>query len=146
VSVLSTFQKRHTMLKGTKLYSIFQNKCPRCHQGQFFKTNNSFNIRQFDKMNDHCEVCDEPFEREPGFYIGGMYGSYALYTALIASVFIGFVVIMKTEISYVLAVLIPILILSQPVFFRWGRLLWINIFVKYDPTAKKGDKKISHKW
>lgn len=103
-------------------------------------------MKQFDKMNDHCEVCGEPFEREPGFYFGGMYGSYALYTGLIAAVFVGCVVLLNIDIFYVLAILIPIIVISQPVFFRWGRLLWINIFVKYDPTAKKGDKKISPKW
>lgn len=134
------------MLKGTKLYSIFNNKCPHCQEGQFFKTNNPFNMKQFDKMNAHCEVCNEAFEREPGFYIGGMYGSYALYTALISVVFVSFVVVWEINIFYVLAILIPLIIVSQPLFFRWGRLLWINIFVKYDPNAAKGEKRITPKW
>lgn len=134
------------MLKGTKLYSIFNNKCPRCQEGQFFKTNNPFNMKQFDKMNAHCEVCNEAFEREPGFYIGGMYGSYALYTALISVVFVSFVVVWEINIFYVLAILIPLIIVSQPLFFRWGRLLWINIFVKYDPNSGKGEKRITPKW
>lgn len=134
------------MLKGTKLYSIFNNKCPRCQKGQFFKTNNPFNLKQFDKMNDHCEICNESFEREPGFYVGGMYGSYALYTALITIIFVSCVVILGINIFYVLAVLIPIIIASQPLFFRWGRLLWINIFVKYDPEAAKGTKKTTPRW
>jgi uncharacterized protein (DUF983 family) len=133
------------MLKGTKLYSILSNKCPRCHKGQFFKVNNPFNLKQFDKMNDHCEVCNEIFDREPGFYFGGMYGSYALYTALIATVFVSFVVIMGISIFYVLGVLIPIIVVTQPVFFRWGRLLWINIFVKYDPKAAQTPKETTPK-
>lgn len=103
-------------------------------------------MKQFDKMNAHCEVCNEAFEREPGFYIGGMYGSYALYTALISVVFVSFVVVWEINIFYVLAILIPLIIVSQPLFFRWGRLLWINIFVKYDPNAAKGEKRITPKW
>jgi len=134
------------MLKGTKVYSILNNKCPRCHQGSFFVHNNPFNLKKFDKMHPQCEVCGESFEREPGFYFGGMYGSYALYTALIAVVFVSCVVLLEINIFYVLAVLIPILIISQPVFFRWGRLLWINVFVSYDPEASKGEKKITPKW
>jgi hypothetical protein len=70
-----------------------------------------------------------------------MYGSYALYSALIATVFVGCVVILGINIFYVLGVLIPIIIVSQPIFFRWGRLLWINIFVKYDPEAAKNSRK-----
>ncbi|MFN8344255.1 MAG: DUF983 domain-containing protein [Spirosomataceae bacterium] len=134
------------MLKGTKLYSILNNKCPRCQQGQFFESNNPFSLKKFDKMNDQCAVCNESFSREPGFYIGGMYGSYALYTALITAVFVTCVVYLGINIFYVLAVLIPFIIGSQPLFFRWGRLLWINIFVKYDPEVAKGKKKITPKW
>ncbi|AEI50137.1 DUF983 domain-containing protein [Runella slithyformis] len=134
------------MRKGSKIYSILYNKCPRCQQGAFFVYNNPFNLRKFDKMHPHCEVCGESFEREPGFYFGGMYGSYTLYTLLIASVFVSCVVVLKINIFYVLAFLIPILIISQPVFFRWGRLLWINIFVSYNPDAANGEKKITPKW
>ena len=134
------------MLKGTKLYSIFNNKCPRCQQGQFFESDNPFNLKKFDKMNDHCDVCHESFSREPGFYVGAMYGSYAFYTGLITIVFVSCVVFLGINIFYVLAVLIPVIIVLQPVFFRWGRLLWINIFIKYDPEAAKGDKKITPKW
>ena len=97
-------------------------------------------------MHPQCEVCGESFEREPGFYFGGMYGSYALYTAVIAVVFVSCVVLLGINIFYVLAILVPVLIISQPVFFRWGRLLWINVFVNYDPEAAKGEKKITPKW
>ena len=124
------------MLKGTKIYSILFNKCPRCQEGRFFKTNNPYNLRQFDKMNSHCGVCGESFEREPGFYFGGMYGSYTLYTTLIATLIAVFIVYLRINIFYFLAALVPILIVVQPVFFRLGRLLWINIFVKYKPFKK----------
>ena len=134
------------IFKGTKLYSIFGNKCPRCHEGSFFENANPFNLKKFDKMNEQCKVCNEPFEREPGFYFGGMYGSYALYTALIASVLVSFVVIWEINVFYVLAVLIPLIILTQPLFFRWGRLFWINIFVKYDPEAHKKPQRNVPKW
>lgn len=134
------------MLKGSKLYSILHNKCPRCQEGNFFKSNQSFRWKDFDKMHTNCEVCGESFEREPGFYFGGMYGSYALYTLLISVVFVCFVLWLQFNVLYVLGVLIPILILSQPLFFRWGRLLWINIFVQYDPEAAKNPKKIKPKW
>jgi uncharacterized protein (DUF983 family) len=134
------------MLQGTKVYSILHNRCPRCHKGHFFKTDNALSWKYYDKMNAKCSVCGESFEREPGFYFGGMYGSYLLYSALIAASIILFIVLLKLNIYYVLGVLVPVILLSQPLFFRWGRLVWINIFVKYDPEIANGSKKATPKW
>jgi len=129
------------MLKGTKLFSIFTNKCPKCQTGAFFKTNNPYNLKKFDKLNERCAYCDESFTREPGFYIGSMYVSYALSVALMVVFFVAFVLILDWDMNYVLAGLVISYIILIPVMFRTARLIWINIFVKYDPekaiTAKK---------
>lgn len=97
-------------------------------------------------MHTQCAHCGESFERETGFYFGGMYGSYLLYSALIGASIIVFVMILKLNIYYVLGVLVPVILLSQPLFFRLGRLIWINIFVKYDAEIAKGHKKATPKW
>ncbi len=34
------------MKKGTKLYSIISGKCPRCHEGKFFKFKATFNPKK----------------------------------------------------------------------------------------------------
>ncbi len=128
------------MLKGTKLYSILFNKCPRCHEGDFFETRSAYNLKKFDKMHKQCSHCGEDFEREPGFYFGAMYISYALYVALIITSFVGFVVILDGDEIRLLYFLIPTLVLVMPLFFRLGRRVWINIFVKYQP--KKAGLKI----
>jgi uncharacterized protein (DUF983 family) len=117
------------MFKNSKLYSILFNKCPRCHEGQFFKTNSWISWRNYDQMNPHCEVCGESFEREPGFYFGAMFMSYALYVALVAVCFFGLVMLLNFNTTYVLASLVLIIVALQPAFFRLGRLLWINVFV-----------------
>lgn len=125
------------MFKGTKLYSIFSNKCPKCQTGSFFKTNNPYNLKKFDKLNEECEYCEESFTREPGFYIGSMYVSYALSVALMVVFFVGFVLILGLEMEYVLVALVVAYVVLIPVMFRLARLIWINIFVKYDP--EKGE-------
>ena len=125
------------MFKGTKLYSIFTNTCPKCQTGQFFKTNNPYNLKKFDKVHDACAYCKESFTREPGFYIGSMYVSYALSVALMVTVFIGFVIILDYDMNYVLGGLLISYIILIPVMFRLARLIWINIFVKYDPDKAK---------
>ena len=125
------------MLKGTKIYSIFTNTCPKCQTGSFFKTNNPYNFKKFDKLNDKCEYCQESFTREPGFYIGSMYVSYALSFALMVFFFVGFVLILDWEMNYVLIGLVASYVILIPVMFRTARLIWINIFVKYDPEKGK---------
>ncbi len=125
------------MLKETKLHSILFNKCPRCHEGDFFETPNPYNLKNFDKMHKHCPHCGEDFEREPGFYFGAMYISYALYVAMIVTSFVGFVIILNIDAIKLLYFLIPALILVMPVFFRLGRLVWANLFVKYKPQKNK---------
>ncbi len=120
-----------------KLYSIATNTCPKCNVGDFFKTKNPYDLKNFDKTNSHCAICGESFLREPGFYIGAMYISYALTVAMTVTAFVGFVLIFDFEIEYVLAVLILAILLLLPVLFRTARIIWINIFVKYSP--EKGE-------
>ena len=35
-------------------------------------------------MHDRCPVCDLKFDREPGYFLGAMYVSYALGVAIVA--------------------------------------------------------------
>lgn len=120
-----------------KQYSIATNTCPKCNVGDFFKTKNPYDLKNFDKTNSNCAYCGESFLREPGFYIGAMYISYALTVAMMVTAFVCFVLIFDFEIEYVLAVLILAILLLLPVLFRTARIIWINIFVKYDP--EKGE-------
>lgn len=120
-----------------KLHSIATNTCPKCNVGEFFQTNNPYDLKNFDKTNANCPYCSESFLREPGFYIGAMYISYALTVAMTVTAFVGFVLIFDFEIEYVLTGLILAIILLLPVLFRTARIIWINIFVKYNP--EKGE-------
>src|SRR5215216_2534149 len=84
------------MLKGTKLYSILNNKCPKCQVGDFFVYKNPFR-KDFAKMHDHCPHCGELFNKEVGFYYGAMYVSYGLNIALGVGMFLFMVVILKLD-------------------------------------------------
>ena len=120
------------MSKGTKFYSILFNKCPRCQKGNFFAVNNPYALKRFDEMNPQCPCCGERFEREPGYYTGALYVSYAYYTALIVSSFLLFEVLLEWDLNYFLAVLISLIIILTPPVFRLARLTWINFFISYD--------------
>ncbi len=124
------------MNKGSKIYSIVNNKCPKCHEGDFFKSGHSYDLKNFTKMYNNCPVCDENFEPEPGYYFGAMYMSYAINVAVMVAVWVGSELLFKDGIGIWWLVLFSILLglALTPLTFRWSRLMWINIFVKYDPS------------
>jgi transcription elongation factor Elf1 len=63
--------------RPNRLISILGYKCPRCRKGNIF-TNSGFHIKFGRRANVYCPVCNLRFEREPGFFEGGMYFNYAL--------------------------------------------------------------------
>ncbi len=128
---------KENKLKESKLYSIIFNKCPRCHEGQFFVTNNPYDLKRFQKMHEHCPHCGELLMREPGFYIGAMYVSYAISVVLTALFFFGFVIGLGLPMYWILGLLILLIVVLVPVSFRLSRLVWINIFVDYDKQYTK---------
>lgn len=122
------------MLKGTKLYSIFGNKCPRCHEGDFFEKSNPY-TKDFDKMNHYCNSCGENFERETGFYYGAMYVSYAFTVALGVAWFLFLYILFGFDALTFLISYSVLLIVLLPWIFRTSRLIWINFFTKYKKEA-----------
>jgi len=117
--------------KQSALYSIVNNKCPKCHEGNFFETNNPYKLSRFDKMPHNCPVCNEDFERETGFYYGAMYVSYGLTVAFGVGVFLLVSVLLGYDVVTFLVTFGVLQIVLMPVFYRMARLVWINFFVKY---------------
>ena len=120
--------------KGTKMYSILHQKCPRCQEGDMFKYS-TINPR-FSVMNKNCAVCGLDFQQEPAYYFGAMYFSYAVQVII----FVGVFLVLKFTVnpgawSYVMwTVIVSILVL--PWNFRMSRLAWINLFYGYRKEVK----------
>ncbi len=123
------------MLEGTKIHSIIHNKCPKCHQGDFFINKNPYS-KDFIKMHDKCTHCNENFIKEIGFYYGAMYVSYGLNIALGIGLFLLMVVVFNTGLLTYLFTFLGIVVILFPVVMRTSRLLYINMFVSYDPSKK----------
>lgn len=113
-----------------KFTSIILNKCPHCQQGQYFKGNNPYEFKLFDKMNAKCSVCGQDFEMETGFYYGAMYVSYSLTVAYGIGLFLFCRYILHIDEIKFLFIFLGSLVLLWPVFYRLSRLTWINFFVK----------------
>ena len=129
------------MSTDSRLYSVLFNKCPRCHQGDFFVTKSAFS-RHFDQMHDHCPHCGENFMPEPGFYWASMFVSYGFFTIWTLTTFFIVVIWLKIDLDYYLTGLIPTLILLTPYFFRMARRTWLTIFIKPEPSRVRTTTKV----
>ena len=117
------------MFNNSRSYSIINNKCPRCHQGNFFVENSAFSWH-FDDMHDHCAHCGLNFMPEPGFYWASMFVSYAFFTIWTLATFFVTVIWLNIDLNYYLIGLVPTLFILTPFFFRVARRTWLTIFVK----------------
>jgi len=131
------------MASSSRFYSILFNKCPRCHEGDFFVSKSAFS-RNFDKMHDHCPHCGENFMPEPGFYWASMFVSYAFFTIWSLLTFFVFVVWLEIDLDYFLIGLVPSIILLTPYFFRMARRTWLTIFIKPAPKQPSGLPETAH--
>ena len=122
-------------LKGTKLYSILSQKCPRCHEGPLFINKNPYKPQNWDKMHLDCPVCRLHYEREPGFFQGAMYVSYALGVALSVGVLIVDILVGFNALEFFIANTLA-LIGFAPLLFRWARAIYLNIFIAYQPEDR----------
>lgn len=130
---VALFELKHTVMnyEQTKVYSILNNKCPHCHQGDFFKTNQVYDLKNFGTMNKRCPVCNEDFIREPGYYFGATYVSYALTVAFGIALYVALYLLLDIDSTAYLITFASLLILLLPVFYRLARIIWINLFVDY---------------
>lgn len=125
------------------LLSILRNECPRCRRGSMFKYKNPYRLMAFMKMNEHCPVCGQPFDMEPGFYYGTSYVSYLLAiiisvaTLVVWWVTIGFSLDDK-RFFWWMGLNALLLVLLQPAIMRLSRSVWLAFFVRYDHNWKAG--------
>lgn len=125
------------MLIPEIFYSIFTNTCPKCHQGKVFSNPNPYDLARFDHMEKSCSHCGNVYEKEPGFFYGAMYVSYALMagwfmvTWLIDSLFI------HTDLLYFTIFIGISVLLFAPLTFRVSRILWMNFFTRFDKSISK---------
>lgn len=128
------------MKKGHIFHSIFKGKCPRCHEGDFFEYSFTLNPSKITKIHKNCPHCDLKYMIEPSFFYGAMYVNYALSVAVIVTSFIIAKVFLDMEILHSFITVGIASLLMSPINLRFSRILWINLFVKYqEKYAKKSD-------
>jgi len=130
--------------KPNIVFSVLQNKCPRCRRGKLYQYSNPYNLRSFMKMNERCPVCGQPLDMEPGFYYGTNLVSYSLAIVLSVASFILWWVLIGFSLQdkrFFLWLLLNglLLIFLQPPLMRLSRTVWLAFFVPYSSNWDKGD-------
>jgi|TARA_B110000902_G_scaffold264211_1_gene345090 uncharacterized protein (DUF983 family) len=118
--------------KGTKLYSITKGKCPKCHEGNFFKNGLTFHPSKVTRLHENCPNCNLKYMLEPSFYFGAMYVNYGITVAISIVVFLIAKLGFNLNLLHSFLAVIGALLILAPINLRLARILWINMFVNYE--------------
>ena len=122
---------KNPLRKGQKLNSIVFWKCPNCHEGELFTYKSPYVFLKSLDMPKECSNCKQDFEIEPGFYLGSLWTSYPIVAFLVIGLTTYFYLYLEMNVIPFFLLLSTILFTLQPLIMRFGRSIWINIFVKY---------------
>ena len=122
------------MKEKSGLVSVFEGTCPQCRREKLFIHGHYH--KKFLEMNKSCSVCGLQYEREPGFFYGAMYVSYALSVGifLVTGALVYFVGSNPDSWVYITSV-VGVSLLLYPINFRFSRVLFLHLFagMRYDP-------------
>ncbi len=112
----------------TQILSIARQRCPKCHEGHPF--------RSLLTMHHACPVCGHVFEREPGYFVGAMYVSYALAIPAYLTVW-GILGLLLPGWSdpAILALALPLFVPLAPILFRYARIIWMHLDLAIDRNS-----------
>jgi len=124
-----------SLKKESHLYAFRFAKCPHCHHGNMFLYKNPYALAHMSDMPESCPVCGRSFFPEPGFYWGAMYMSYGLtvFSSIFNVLLIG--LIFGFEIEPLIIGNTVLLILLFPLFFRYARVLWLQLNTPFSREA-----------
>ena len=115
---------------------IVAQRCPRCRIGMIFQRS-IFVIGSWawrvPKMFERCPVCDLRFEREPGYFMGAMYISYALGLLVIAVIAVVLWAVTRWWITKDFIWAIVLFLPLAPAISLFARVLWIYLDQTVDP-------------
>lgn len=106
--------------------AILHLRCPRCRRGLVFRGRFA--------MNNLCPVCGLKFDREPGYFVGAMYVSYAMAALLLGTfTFIISLYLPNLPLYGLLLIAILCFLPLVPPVFRYSRVIWMSIDRAIDP-------------
>ena len=93
-------------------------RCPRCCEGKIYERGM--------QMNPRCPVCDLQFEREPGYFMGALYISYALAIVfLLFGMWIATTLLPTFDLGWIVLISAACFVPFVPMVTRYARVIWI---------------------
>ncbi len=119
-------------VKRGRFSAIATLRCPLCHEGKVF---GNLILR----MNQNCPDCGLKFEREPGYFLGAMYFSYAMAIPPLTVLTLLFKLLLPTWPMHFCivagtAVFLPMVV---PI-VRYSRVMWLHFDRFFDPQETGG--------
>ena len=113
---------------------ILRQRCPSCRTGNIFR----YSIfRGLPRMHERCPVCDLKFEREPGYFLGAMYVSYALGLVIIALIAALLWAVTGWWITKDTIWAVVLFLPLAPTITLFARVLWIYLDQTVDPERRR---------
>ncbi len=127
------FVKKNGMIKkGSKLYSVFNMKCPKCQEGDFFVAH-PYNLKKAGDIHKNCSSCGLKYAKEPGFYYGALYVSYGLGVGLFVAFWVGFNLFFENVSDFFqIAVITAVVLVLTPYMYALSKIIWANMFISYE--------------
>ncbi len=123
---MNTIEKKE-IIQGSLFMRIMKEKCPNCGKGNVYAKKKRF--LELPVMKDDCEVCHYHFDREPGYFLGAMYISYAL------AVFQGIITFLllhaflpKMNTIWVVLIILAVISAFSMKNYKLSRIIYIHIF------------------
>jgi uncharacterized protein (DUF983 family) len=112
--------------RGNMLVNILQEKCPNCNNSKVFENKGIFRMPE---MKDNCSVCNYHFDREPGYFLGAMYVSYALAVLeAIVTFLICYLGFPGMPIPWIPVAIIAVIILCARKNYKLSRIIYMHLF------------------
>jgi uncharacterized protein (DUF983 family) len=103
---------------GAAIVAVLRQRCPKCRQGPIFSGRT--------RMNEYCPRCGLRFEREPGYFLGAMYFSYAFSIPILGLLILaGHLLLPDWRIEGIIGLAAVAYVPFMPLVFRYSRVLWI---------------------
>lgn len=95
-------------------------------------------------MHEKCSYCGLEYEREPGFFYGAMYVSYGLMSGIFIVLYVADSLWFHLPTLVLLSLVVGSMLILFPVAFRWARIIWLNMFVRYEKGIQKKEDHDKH--
>jgi uncharacterized protein (DUF983 family) len=101
-----------------KWLGLWRMRCPHCCDGKIYARGM--------QMNPRCPVCDLVFEREPGYFMGALYVSYALaIIILLFGMWLFSMLLPAVDLGWIVLISAACFVPFVPVVTRYARVIWM---------------------